>query len=107
MALWAYLEKVSNKQKIENPGDFFKQGFFVLVCALVSVLIDQFALESIVETILGDTQSLALWQVLLLPAVLYIAAISIGPSKAIFISKAPRPSSGKTGAPRSHYNRKT
>ncbi len=91
MALWAGLEKVSNRQKKENPGDFLKQGTFVLVCVLISILLDQFALDSVMQTVIGDYLPLGFLQVMLLPVVLYIGAKVLGPTKSILISKAPRP----------------
>ena len=90
MALWAWLEKLSDKQRQQNPKDFLKQGLFVLLCSLIAVVIDAFALESIANSLLGDYIPLPLLQILLLPVILYIGAISIGPSKQIRINRAPR-----------------
>lgn len=95
MGLWSTLEQMSGKQKKDNPGDFFKQGFFVLGCVLVSVLIDRYVLAQIVQGLLGEILPLEFFQVILLPLILLIAAQLIGPSKEILISKAPHPSQKK------------
>ena len=95
MAFWSYLEKISNKHKKENPGDFLSQGIFVLICVAICIIIDQFALESFWQSLLSDYVPLGFLQILLLPAVLYIGAMLIGPSKAILIDRAPRPTRGK------------
>ena len=92
LALWSLLEKWGGTPRKENPGDFFKQGLFVSLCVILSILIDQFALEPVVEAAIGDLLPLGLFQVLLLPVVLYLMALVIGPSEMIRITKAPRPS---------------
>lgn len=98
MALWSWLEKVGGKAKKENPGDFLKQGIFVLACVLLSVLIDQYILENLVKAVLGDFVPLGFVQIILLPVVLYAGALALGPSRAILIGKAPHPSDkGKSG----------
>ena len=99
MALWSYLEKVSNKAKRENPFDFVKQGAFVLVCVLLSIGVDQFFLEGIHQSIFmplaGDWIPLEFLQIVLLPAVLLAAALLFGGSKPILIKNAPHPSKRK------------
>ena len=88
IALWSKLEQFSNKHKRENAGDFFRQGIFVSVCVLLSVLIDQYALGGIVTSLSPDFIPLGFYQVLLLPLVLYLAAMLVGPSKAVTASKS-------------------
>lgn len=94
LALWSWLEKVSGKKRQERPGDFVRQGVFVLVCALVSLMIDKYMLKGFIESIpfVADFP-LGMYQVLLFPCVLFIAARVIGPTKDIMIGKAPTPSS--------------
>lgn len=95
IGLWSKLEQLSGKGRRENPGDFFRQGFFVLVCVLVCVGIDTYVLADIIDFLLPDILPLGFYQALLLPVVLYIAALIIGPSTPILISKAPRPTRRK------------
>lgn len=76
----------SAKVKHDNPADYFKQGVFVLVCVLVSVLIDQVALESLVNVIAPEWLPLEFFQVILLPIVLVIAAKWTGGSKKVRIA---------------------
>lgn|GEM_PF-1545385 len=92
MALWSSLEKIGGKKKQEHPGDFLKQGVFVLVCVLISILLDQFVVESLVESLLGDYVPLVFVQIMVLPLVLYLGALAVGPSKDILITRAPHPS---------------
>ena len=95
IALWSKLEEVSTKKaKRENPGDFLQQGLFVLACVIVSVLIDQFVLESIVSHF-PDFAPLGFYQIILLPLVLLVAAMTVGPSEKIRISKPPNLSQRK------------
>ena len=91
MALWAKLEQWSDSAKKQNPGDFMRQGVFVLVCVLIAVAIDQYALEAVITPITPDFIPLGFYQVMLLPVVCLLAAMLTGPSKAIRISKAPAP----------------
>ncbi|RIL08966.1 MAG: hypothetical protein DCC75_07640 [Proteobacteria bacterium] len=92
MAAWGLLEKFSNKHKKENPGDFFKQGIFVLACVLLCVLIDQTILPAVSEALIPEYLSLGFWQVVLLPLVLLIGSKLVGGSSPILISRAPHPS---------------
>lgn len=101
MALWCWLEEMGGKTKKENPGDFLKQGLFVLACVLISIVIDRYALEAVVTSVLNDWVPLGFVQIMLLPIVLYVGALLLGPSKEILIGKAPhptkRPQSGSSG----------
>lgn len=90
VALWSKLETVGGKQRHERPGDNLKQAFFVLVCVLISIGIDQWALEDIATTLsFGDLLSLPLgfYQIMLLPVVMYAGALLVGGSKPIRITK--------------------
>jgi len=95
IALWGRLEQISDKQKAQNPGDFLDQGFFLAGCVVFCVLFDLFILDSLVGSISQDLLPKWFFQVLLLPCVVYIAAIWFGPSRQIRISKAPTPSARK------------
>lgn len=95
MALWSYLEKTAGKKKQERPGDLLKQGLFVGICAVASVLIDIYVLPSLVESVAQDYVPYAVFQVALFPMVLYLAAKIIGPTKDIKIAKAPSSSRSK------------
>jgi TM2 domain-containing membrane protein YozV len=85
LGLWALLEKKSNKHaRAQNPDDFFRQGFFVLLCVLASVGIDRFILPKIIS----DEATLNFTRIVLLPVVFWIGGMIVGPSQAITISKA-------------------
>lgn len=86
ITLWAGLEQATAKKKQrENTGDFFRQGLFVLGCVLVAVMIDQYWLAQLVETTAPDWLPLLFFQVVLLPIVLYLGALIVGPSREIRI----------------------
>lgn len=89
IAAWAFLEKLADKDRRENPMDFFSQGIFVLVCVLASVAIDQYCLESLVNAVLPDLVPLIFYQALLLPFVLLVGSYLVGPSKKILIGQEP------------------
>lgn len=93
--LWGVLERLGKEEKRGSSLDAFKQFFFVLLCVLVCIAIDQTVLADIVSNIFADFLPLALFQVILLPVVLYLGALVIGPSKQILITKAPSPTKPK------------
>lgn len=66
---------------------YFKQGVFVLICAAMAVLIDQFVLESAVHAINSEWLPVQFAQVLLFPILLYISAAVWGPTDSVKISK--------------------
>ncbi|NMC62178.1 MAG: hypothetical protein GYA55_03325, partial [SAR324 cluster bacterium] len=74
-----------------NPGDFLKQGSFVLACAIICFLVDRYMLSKLAEEELPFGIPLLFIQIVLFPLVLYLAALVIGPTKAIRIEKAARP----------------
>lgn len=88
MALWTFLEKVSGRDKRDQPWEYLKQGFFVLACVGVSFLIDNLFLEDLVSATFGDMIPLGFFQILLLPFVLLTGAKLIGGSKPILITKS-------------------
>ena len=92
VALWSKLEQLSGKSKRENPMDFVKQGGFVLLCAIICFLIDRYVISTLGINSLPSWLSLNLIRALLLPLVLYVAAVIIGPTKEIRIEKAAHPS---------------
>ena len=95
MALWSSLEKLSGRPKKENSEDFFKQGLFVLGCVLLAVLIERYAIDFITNSLFQGIVPKGVWQVLLLPLILLVAAKILGPSQDIKIGRAPRPSERK------------
>ena len=91
LALWGKLEQMGNKQKAQNPGDFFKQGVFVLFCVIIAVFIDQQILEGLVSSFSPDFIPLGFYQVLLLPLLLLVAAKLVGPTTTISLKKKQHP----------------
>lgn len=94
-ALWTQLERLSGKEAKPTGGDAFRQGVFVLVCVGVCVAIDQYILGDLVTSFAPDFLPLGFFQAILLPIVLYVAAMMFGGSKEILISRAPKPSQAK------------
>lgn len=96
IALWAKLEKISNRRKgHDNPGDYFRQGIFVSGCVLASVAIDQFFLEPVLSPMMPNAIPVGVVQTLLLPALLWTAGKIFGPSQEILIRDAPKLSDKK------------
>ena len=94
-SLWSGLERVTNKERRESPKQQFMAGLFCLACAFVAVGIDQYLLERIAESLIPEWLPLLFYQVFVFPAVLFIGAKILGPSKEILISKAPTPTRRK------------
>ena len=92
LALWSKLEQISNKAKKEDPRDFLRQGFYVLLCAGFCILIDRYVLEIITNFIDSPWLPLGFLEAILFPIVLLVTAKLFGGSKEIRIEKAPRPS---------------
>ncbi len=92
VALWAKLEKFGGRERTENPVDHIKNAVFLLACALVAVVVDQYVLESLVSMLSPDFIPLSVYQILLLPMILVIGAKITGGSTPISIDRAPRPS---------------
>ncbi|MBN8549669.1 MAG: hypothetical protein J0M12_10170 [Deltaproteobacteria bacterium] len=95
VALFATLERLGGKEKKGGTADAWRQGFFVLACVGVAVLIDRTVLPDIVDSIAPDYLPLGFFEVILLPLVLYLAALLFGGSKEILIGQAPKPTRGK------------
>jgi len=98
LALWSKLEqgtKASKGKKVnKEPGDLFRQAIFVSGCSVITFLVDYLLTEKIAE-ILPAMVPIAFFQLMLLPIILYLGAITVGGSKPIRIKKAPRPSQHK------------
>lgn len=92
MALWSFLERMGGKTQVHDDASLFRQFLFVLGSVLIAVAIDQYALKWVVSDILSDVLPLGVFQVALLPLVLFLGAVLIGPSEEIRIGRAPRPS---------------
>lgn len=95
LALWSQLERIGGKKKHEKPGEFLRQGLFVLICVLVAVGIERFVLPWLMTAFLSRLAPLEFFQIVLLPFILVIGAQLVGPSKEILISKAPQPTQRK------------
>ena len=95
LALWSKLEQMSGRPKKDHPGDLVRQGFFISGCVVVSIVIDHFLLPYLYSSFSPVWVPYGLYELLLLPLILYVAAISFGPSSDIRITKAPHPSSKK------------
>jgi hypothetical protein len=63
-----------------------KQAFFVSLCVVCCILIDKYLLDTIVESVLMNLVTRDLVLILLLPVVLVVASLIVGPSKAIMIA---------------------
>lgn len=81
IALWGFLEKRGRSVKKQNPGDFFKQGTFILIAVGLTFIIDLYLIEDI-ATILPSIMPLLLLRIILLPFVLLLVAKLTGGSKA-------------------------
>jgi hypothetical protein len=85
IALWARLEQLSKSAKKHNPGDFLRQGFFLLGCSAIAILADHYGLSRLEGASFTDWAPLGLLQLLLLPAIWLIAAQVFGGSRAVSI----------------------
>ncbi len=82
LALWGLLENFSSRKgKKHKPGDQLKQGIFVLFCVLICIGLDRTVLEDVTNAIFPEWLPLEFFRALLLPLVLYLGALLIGPSK--------------------------
>lgn len=88
--IWGLLEKLSGKAEKGAHSDALKQAIFVLACVLMAVAIDQSLLPDLVNSYAPEFLPLGFFEAILLPAILYIGALIVGPSKAIRIQKAPQ-----------------
>jgi hypothetical protein len=103
LSLWSKLEQLGKSHKKQNPGDFFRQGVFLLVCALICLVLDRYVLEWFVENIAPEATPLGFYQLIIFPLVMVIGAKFAGGSKPILIENAPRPSHSQ---PQSQFKKK-
>lgn len=89
MALWAFVESLSAKKDNQAATDLLRQGLFLADCVLVSIAIDYYFLPKIFESFSPEFIPYEIYQFILLPVVLYLAAKIIGPTSSIQIGKAP------------------
>lgn len=94
IGLWAYLEKKGKSRARQNPGDFFKQGVFLLACVLVSIGIDKYVLIIQAEN-LPDFLPLAMVRVLLLPVVFILLGLIVGGSTPPSLKKDQKKKKGR------------
>ncbi|MCI5065514.1 hypothetical protein MRY87_07310 [bacterium] len=97
LALWSYLEQASvvkrGKKRNEEPRDLFRQALFLTGCSAVTAFIDFLIIQGgHVDFLFGEWVPKPMVRVFLLPAVLYLAAITIGQTRRPKIDKLPRPS---------------
>ena len=91
IALYAKLEMIGNKHKVDNPKDFLRQAAFTTLCTGIAFIIDEYALEGLVQSLSPDWIPVMFYRILLLPLILVIGAHLAGGSEEIAINKAPRP----------------
>ena len=89
LVLWAKLEQISGKNKVENIPDLLSQAVFVTVCSGITYLIDTYALEIGYSALSPDFIPIGFYKILLLPFVLLLGAKVWGGSRDIQISNAP------------------
>jgi hypothetical protein len=95
MALWLWLEGIRGKKHTNEVNDFLKQGFFVLVCVGLTYGIYEMIFIPYINPSIEKFVPTFLIKFFLLPVVLYLAAIIVGPTKDIKIKKAPHPTERK------------
>jgi len=88
ISLWAVLEKKFGHRKHEQPGDYSRQGWFTLFCVIVAFIIDIFTLENLVASYSPRVIPLPFYQLILLPLIMYIGAMIVGPSAELRIAKS-------------------
>ena len=88
IAIWSKLEALSGKANRGQIGGYLKQAAFLLVCALVSLGIENWFLEDFVVSYLDPIIPLDLARIVLLPLVLLVAAKLIGGTKPIQIKSS-------------------
>jgi uncharacterized membrane protein YjjB (DUF3815 family) len=85
LALKDFIDKKSHRKKDRHSLTLMKQALFVFLCVVVSALVDKFLLDVVAESLLLDLVDRDLVLVLLLPFVLVVASMVVGPSKPILI----------------------
>ncbi len=92
LSFWAKLEQLGKSHRKQNPGDFFRQGIFMLAVALVCFAIDYYWLEDLVDNFAPEVTPLLFYEIIIYPLVAVLGAQIVGGSKPILIGEAPRPS---------------
>jgi len=85
LAMWDYIDNKARKRNDRHSFNLMKQAFFISLCVVCCILIDRYLLDTILDSILMNLVTRDLMQILLLPVVLVIASVIVGPSKAIMI----------------------
>ena len=90
LALWGKLEVMSGQVKKDNPADLLRQGGFVALCVAAAIAIDQYLLPQLYTSFSPTWIPYGFYQLVLLPFLLYLGSVVIGPSTDIRIAKAPQ-----------------
>lgn len=90
LILWDAVDNIAKGRKNKHFFAQLRQTIFVAVAIGFCIAIDVFVLDFLVELPFADLVGRDLLLVLLLPAVLLVGALAIGPSKPILIANAPR-----------------
>ena len=88
--IYVKLERLSGRTTRDDLGDFFRQGFFTLLCVIVSILVDRYILKDLIQGTIGDLIPLGFFRIILFPVVLIGLGKVIGPSKTIRVSQVTR-----------------
>ena len=89
LVLWAKLEQIAGKNKVENIPDLFSQAVFVTACSGITYLLDTYLIDIAYASLSPDFIPIGFYKILLLPFVLLLGAKVWGGSKDIMISTAP------------------
>jgi hypothetical protein len=90
LILWDAVDNIVKGRKNKHFFAQLRQTLFVVVAICCCIVLDMFVLDFLVGLPLVDIIGRDLLLVLLLPAVLLIGALAIGPSKPILIADAPK-----------------
>ncbi|HMO01993.1 MAG TPA: hypothetical protein PKD37_01255 [Oligoflexia bacterium] len=86
VAFLGWLDSISNnkKKQYDNPGDYFRQGVFCTVAVIITFALDIFVLKVYYQQLtITEYIPTGMMRVFLLPIVLIILAVVVGPSKEI------------------------
>ena len=79
--LWSKLESLSSSKPPEDFVNYTRQGVITGCIVIVCIFIDRAILPGLVKAIFGEALPLMFFRIMLLPAVLYLTAKLLGPSK--------------------------
>jgi hypothetical protein len=88
LGLWSALECRRKGLSMQEARDLFKQALFITVCVVFAMVVDHFGLPIFKNAYLDDV-GYGVARVLLLPLILMVAAVLIGPTKPIRVTRAP------------------